>query len=109
VSIEVPNPDGKLLWGMNADADIAVLSVKDVLTLPSSAIRSVSGNAQVTILDQGKPVAWDVQTGVSDGSRTQILAGLDEGQEVLMPSRRNAAQNDQRPQPNMRQVFRVLH
>jgi HlyD family secretion protein len=109
VSIEVPNPDGKLLWGMNADADIAVLSVKDVLTLPSSAIRSVSGNAQVTILDQGKPVAWDVQTGVSDGSRTQILAGLDEGQEVLMPSRRNAAQNDQRPQPTMRQVFRVLH
>jgi len=109
VTIEVPNPDGKILWGMNADADIAVLSLKDVLTLPSSAIRSVNGNSQVSILDQGKLVSWDVQTGASDGSRTQILAGLDEGQEVLVPSRRTAAQNSQRNQPNMGQVFRVLH
>jgi HlyD family secretion protein len=112
VSIQVPNPDGKLLWGMNADADISVLSLKDVLTLPSSAIRSVNGNAQVSILDQGKAVAWDVQAGASDGTRTQILAGLDEGQEVLVVSRKAAAQTGQRSQggqPNMGQVFRVLH
>lgn len=109
VSIEVPNPEGRLLWGMNADADIAVLSLKNVLSLPSSAIRSVNGNSQVSILDQGKVVAWDVEIGASDGSRTQILAGLDEGLEVLVPSRRTAAQNGQRNQPNMGQVFRVLH
>jgi hypothetical protein len=110
VSIEAPNPEGRLLWGMNADADIAVLSLKNVLSLPSSAIRSLNGNSQVSILDQGKVVAWDVETGASDGSRTQILAGLDEGQEVLVPSRRSAgAQNGQRNQPNMGQVFRVLH
>jgi HlyD family secretion protein len=109
VTIEVPNPDGKILWGMNADADIAVLSLQNVLTLPSSAIRTVNGNSQVTILDQGKLVSWDVQTGASDGSRTQILAGLDEGQETLVPSRRTAGQNAQRNQPNMGQVFRVLH
>jgi hypothetical protein len=54
-------------------------------------------------------VAWDVEIGASDGSRTQILAGLDEGLEVLVPSRRTAAQNGQRSQPNMGQVFRVLH
>jgi HlyD family secretion protein len=109
VSIEVPNPEGRLLWGMNADADIAVLSLNNVLSLPSSAIRSVNGNSQVSILDQGKVVAWDVEIGASDGSRTQILAGLDEGLEVLVPSRRTAAQNGQRSQPNMGQVFRVLH
>jgi HlyD family secretion protein len=109
VSIEVPNPEGKLLWGMNADADIAVLSLEGVLSLPSTAVRSVNGNSQVSILDQGKVVAWDVQSGASDGSRTQILAGLDEGQEVLVPSRRAAVQNDRRGQPNMGQVFRVLH
>jgi HlyD family secretion protein len=109
VSIEVPNPDGKLLWGMNADADIAVLSLKDVLTLPSSALRSANGSSQVSILDQGKVVAWDVQAGASDGSRTQILAGLDEGQEVLVVSRKTATQTGRRRQPNMGQVFRVLH
>ena len=111
VSIQVPNRDGKLLWGMNADADITVMSLKNVLTVPAAAIRVTGGNAQVSILEQGKPVAWDIQAGASDGSRTQVVAGLDEGQEVLVASRRVAGQAGQgsgRP-PNMGQVFRVLH
>ncbi len=82
-TIEVPNPDGELLWGMNADADIAVVSLTHVLTLPASAIKTTNGESTVTIIDGGKAVAWDVQIGATDGSKTQIIAGLDEGQEVV--------------------------
>jgi HlyD family secretion protein len=83
-TIEVPNRDGKLLWGMNADAEISVFSLKDVLLLPTSAIKSSNGTAQVTIMDGAQLVAWDVQTGATDGSKTQIVAGLDEGSEVVV-------------------------
>jgi HlyD family secretion protein len=86
-TIEVPNHDGKLLWGMNADAEISVLALKNVLTLPSSAIKTRNGASTVTIIDGGQQVAWDVQTGATDGTRTQIVAGLDEGTEVVVTRR----------------------
>jgi HlyD family secretion protein len=89
-TIEVPNRDGKLLWGMNADAEISVLALKNVLTLPTSAIKTTNGASSVTIVDGGQQVSWDVQTGATDGTRTQIVAGLDEGTEVVL-SRRSAA------------------
>ena len=112
-SIEVPNRDGKLLWGMNADAEISVLAMKNVLTLPSAAVHAENGSTQVNLLDEGKVVAWEVQTGASDGSKTQIVAGLDEGQEVVMPAKNTSAASGSRtqnnPQAGMGQMFRVLH
>lgn len=87
-SIRVPNRDGRLLWGSNADAEISVLSLKDVLVLPSAAVKTANGASQVTILDEGKLLSWDVQVGPSDGTRTQIVAGLDEGEEVVVLPRK---------------------
>jgi HlyD family secretion protein len=97
-TIEVPNKDGKLLWGMNADAEISVLSLKNVLTLPTSAVKTSNGASTVTILDGGQQVSWDVQTGASDGTRTQIVAGLDEGTEVVL-SRRTSTTTTGTTQP----------
>jgi multidrug efflux pump subunit AcrA (membrane-fusion protein) len=85
VAIQVPNRDGKLLWGMNADAEIAVMSVKNVLTLPTSAVKtSGTGTGTVTILDEGTPISWDVQLGATDGSKYEILGGLGEGDQVAV-------------------------
>jgi multidrug efflux pump subunit AcrA (membrane-fusion protein) len=110
-TIEVPNRGGRILWGMNADAEISVLSLKNVLTLPSSAIKSNNGSPQVTIIDGGRLVAWDVQSGATDGTRTQIVAGLDEGQEVVV-QRRTSTSGTRQGGPggpgSMGQVFRVL-
>jgi HlyD family secretion protein len=85
--IQVPNRDGKLLWGMNADAEISVLSMRNVLTLPTSAVKTVNGASQVTIQDEGKLVTWDVEVGANDGSKIQIVAGLEEGEEVVVQRR----------------------
>lgn len=108
-TIEVPNRGGKILWGMNADAEISVLSLKNVLTLPALAIKSNNGSPQVTIMDGGKMVAWDVQSGATDGTRTQIVAGLDEGQEVVVQRKTPTSTTRQGGAGGMGQVFRVLH
>lgn len=84
-AIQVSNKDNKLMWGMNADAEVSVLSVKDVLTLPTSAVKtSGNGTGTVNIIDEGKPVSWDVQLGATDGSKYEILGGLAEGDEVAV-------------------------
>jgi hypothetical protein len=109
-AIEVPNSDMKLLWGMNADAEIQVLNRPGVLTLPNTAIQRGGGSSRVTILQEGKPIFRNVQTGATDGVRTEIVAGLDEGQEVAVLNRKSAGQgqNGQNPQgPGA--MFRVLH
>jgi HlyD family secretion protein len=90
-TIQIPNPDGKLLWGMNADADISVLSKRGVLTLPASAIKTSNGSSTVTIIDGGQQISWEVQVGATDGTRTEIVAGLDEGTEVVLSKRSTSA------------------
>jgi HlyD family secretion protein len=94
-TIEVPNTDGKLVWGMNADAEIYVLSLKNVLILPVSAIKTSNGTAQVSILDGENLISWDVQVGASDGTKTQIIAGLDEGEEVVVASKKSTTSSTQ--------------
>lgn len=91
VTISLPNADGRLLWGMNADAEIVVLSARDVLTLPNSAITQSGGRATVLIRDGTDAVSWDVKVGANDGSKSQILAGLDEGDQVLVAKRNTAS------------------
>ncbi len=90
-TIQVPNRDGKLLWGMNADAEITVLALRNVLTLPTSAVKTSNGSSQVTIQDEGKLVSWDVEVGANDGARVQIIAGLDEGEEVVVQRRSSSS------------------
>jgi multidrug efflux pump subunit AcrA (membrane-fusion protein) len=90
-TIEVPNRDRTLLWGMNADADITVLSKQNVLTLPVAAVKTSNGASTVTIMDGGQQVSWEVQIGATDGTRTEIVAGLDEGTEVVLSKRSSAA------------------
>jgi HlyD family secretion protein len=108
-TIQVPNRDGKLLWGMNADADISVLSLQNVLTLPATAIKTSNGSSTVTILDGGQLVSWEVQTGASDGTRTQIVAGLDEGTDVVLTRKTTAASTtDRQGGPGLGGVFGIL-
>jgi HlyD family secretion protein len=110
-TIEVPNRDGKILWGMNADAEISVLALNNVLTLPSTAIKTSNGTSTVTILDGGQQVSWEVQAGATDGTRTQIVAGLDEGTEVVLARKAAAATTTGtagRGSPGMGAVFGIL-
>ncbi len=115
-TIQIPNRDGRLLWGMNADAEVTVLAVRGVLTLPTSAVKTANGTSQVTIQDGDKLVSWDVEVGANDGSKVQILAGLDEGEEVVVQRRASSSSSSTRNQQQQQQggpgiggeIFRVI-
>jgi macrolide-specific efflux system membrane fusion protein len=72
--------------GMNATVTFSTKSKNQVLTLPSSAIRLENGKSVVLIpglKDNQKKI---IQTGATDGIKTEIISGLDEGDIVLEPS-----------------------
>jgi macrolide-specific efflux system membrane fusion protein len=72
--------------GMNATVTFSTKSKNQVLTLPSSAIRLENGKSVVLIpglKDNQKKI---IQTGATDGIKTEIVSGLSEGDIVLEPS-----------------------
>jgi macrolide-specific efflux system membrane fusion protein len=73
--------------GMTANVSFDSASVHDVPVLPSAAIRAREGRSYVLLAPpekKAKPVEKEVQLGLSDGKRVQILSGVSEGDVVLV-------------------------
>lgn len=68
-----------LIPGMNVDATIVIASKENVLTVPVSAVNR--GNT-VTLADGTKK---EVTLGLSDSSNVEIISGLNEGDEIVVP------------------------
>ena len=71
--------------GYSANAEIVLQQVKDVLTLPESAIQYEGEQTYVFVLEGADYVRRDVVTGLSDGVNIEIKEGLKEGETVRGP------------------------
>jgi len=84
VVISAANPDQALLPGMTANVRVVTDSRDNVLKVPNAALRYRPAAGRLWVLEGGKPVAVAVKVGLSDGSSTEILEGLKEGDEVVL-------------------------
>ncbi len=75
----------KVFAGLQVTMDIVAGQATDVLTLPASAVegRYQKGYVYVPGDDPNNPQKVEVQLGITDGMRVQIVSGLEAGQEVL--------------------------
>jgi len=79
-----------LLVGMTANAQIQVAQVSNALLAPAIALQRVGGQYQARLL-AGDPslgpdatIAVPVEVGLSDGVNTQVLSGLQAGEQVVI-------------------------
>jgi HlyD family secretion protein len=87
VKLEVTGKGKSLLKPeMTADVKILAAEKSDVLLVPSEAIlRKAGGKQVVTVVKDGaENEEAVVETGISDGTKTEIARGLSEGQTVLV-------------------------
>jgi HlyD family secretion protein len=70
--------------GMGATLQIATVERKNVLLVPSRAIKNAGSQKIVSVLLDGTPRNVVVQTGMTDGNQTEIVSGLDEGATVVV-------------------------
>lgn len=88
VRVSIHNPGGELKANMTANAEIILEEKKNVLLVPEAAlIYDRQRNSFVEVPDPTAPggrrrVA--VKTGISNGIKTELLAGLKEGDTVLL-------------------------
>ena len=74
-----------LASGMFARIKVSVQNVPDALSVPTEAvITTLSGDHVVVIVKEGKAVRVKVSTGIVQGDRTQILSGIQAGDQVIV-------------------------
>ena len=82
VRVEFTAPDLELEIGALADLRIVVESKENVLTVPNAAIHSYFNRRYVLVKEGENTVEVDIELGVSDGERTEVLSGLKENEQV---------------------------
>jgi len=88
VRVSINNPGGELKALMTANAEILLDEHKGVLTVPENAVTyDVQKNASVEIPDKKQKDGTrkvPVTVGLSNGSVTEIVKGLNEGDQVVL-------------------------
>ncbi len=85
VYVGITVADVNLRSGMSMDAQITTKKLTDVLTVPNAAIVLYQGKKSVRVLNAQKQMIYvPVEVGVKGQSRTQILSGLKENQEIIV-------------------------
>ena len=95
------NTDGKdigLRSGMTANATIATKEYKDAVVVPNKAIQTDRSTDETIkyvekVDERGEVTRTEVKLGLRSGSVTQVLAGLAEGDKVLVKSTTTTASN----------------
>ena len=88
VRVSIDNPGGELKANMTANAEILLEEHKNVLTVPEQAvIYDKDRNASVEVPDPNQKKGRrkvDIKAGISNGTKTEVLAGLKPGDTVIL-------------------------
>jgi HlyD family secretion protein len=88
VSFVLNRTDPRLREGMTANASITVAQADNAVRVPNAAVRTTGGTTMVTVLSKGQQVPTEVITGVVGDTYTEIKAGLNERDTVVLPALR---------------------
>jgi HlyD family secretion protein len=86
VSFVLNRTDPRLREGMTANASVTVAQADNAVRVPNAAVRTTGGTTMVTVLTKGQQVPTEVITGVVGDTYTEIKAGLNEGDTVVLPT-----------------------
>ena len=90
VKVSIDNPGNELKANMTANAEIILEEFTDALIVPEAAISyDAERNPSVELVDPSSKNGRrkvTIKTGVGNGTRTQVLEGLDAGDKVVLPS-----------------------
>ena len=79
----VDNKDGILRIGMTTQNELLIANVEDAIIVPSIGIKKDENGTFVYVLKDGKPVKTAVKTSIKDNLDTQIISGINEGDEII--------------------------
>ena len=92
MTVRLINPDPSIAPGMTANMNVIIEQKSDVLLVPNRAVRTQGRTRTVSVLFEGQQIPVTVQTGMTDGTNTEISGGgIKEGDQVVLASTSSAA------------------
>jgi HlyD family secretion protein len=89
VRVTICNPQGKLRANMTANAEIVLEERTNVVLVPEAAlVYDKERHSSVQLLDSSARAGWHkvaLKTGISNGQRTQVLEGVKESDQLVLP------------------------
>jgi multidrug efflux pump subunit AcrA (membrane-fusion protein) len=85
VKIKPETINEKFLSPMTVDTDTIVQKKSAVLVVPNAAVNYGGGKRTVTLVKNGRTENKEVTLGIISDNGTEIVAGLSEGDEILVP------------------------
>jgi len=83
VTVQPTSPPTGARAGMTGQASVVVVSQQGVVIVPTSAIGGSANTPTVEVMLDGEPVTRQVIVGLTTPSGTEIVAGVQPGQEVV--------------------------
>lgn len=83
--VEFDRREFEVRLGMGANLRILTIEKQGVLLVPNRALKNVGTRKAVRIVAPGEPRDVIVEIGVTDGNETEIISGVNEGDQVLIP------------------------
>jgi HlyD family secretion protein len=82
--VEAPNVDGRLRPGSSVTLKMVARTLNDAVVVPASAVlKPPKGGNAVMVIQDGKAVHTDVETGLREGDLVQITKGLNGGETIV--------------------------
>ena len=92
VLFDVANSNRELMSGMTADVIFVIERAENALTIPASLLpqttqTSPDGSHQIQVMKpDGKLELRNIQTGIRNADKVQVLSGLKAGEQVVVPA-----------------------
>ncbi len=81
--IRIDNPDEDICIGVSAKVNMTVAEKEDVLCLPNEVINTAADGDFVYVIKNGTVLKRKVETGVCSASMSEIVSGINEGEQVV--------------------------
>jgi len=99
--VSIPNTEANdLKYAMTATAEIYIQDKKDILVLPIQAVTTSKGKSTVSVKKADGTVeeGHEIKIGIRSKTQVEVVSGLTEGDQVVMPTRKTTTNNQQQMQ-----------
>ncbi len=83
VRAQIPNHDGRLVPGLFAQIELVLERKENALLIPEAALMPAGDRQYVYRIEQGKAVRSEVNLGMRQGDRVEVLSGVEPGALVI--------------------------
>lgn len=80
---QITNADPQIVPGAFANVKLALSKAQDVIMIPTQAVIPTTRHKQVIVLEGGKAVFKNINTGIRDSARVEVIDGLKTGDTVI--------------------------